>query len=76
MEIKKIAVIGAGVMGRSIAEMLATKGLEVLLYDKLPEKLDKALFFIEENLDNQIERWSVTAHEKRGYYQKSKLSLL
>jgi 3-hydroxybutyryl-CoA dehydrogenase len=70
MEIKKIAVIGAGVMGRSIAEMLATKGLEVLLYDKLPEKLDKALFFIEENLDNQIERWSVTAQEKKGILSK------
>jgi 3-hydroxybutyryl-CoA dehydrogenase len=76
MEIKKIAVIGAGVMGRGIAEMLATKGLEVLLFDERLEILDKALRFIEDNLDNQIERWSVTAQEKRGYYQKSKLSLL
>jgi 3-hydroxybutyryl-CoA dehydrogenase len=74
MEIKKIAVVGAGVMGRSIAEMLAAKGLEVLLFDKLPEKLDKSLHLIEENLNNQIERWSVTAQEKKLILSKIQIT--
>jgi 3-hydroxybutyryl-CoA dehydrogenase len=65
MEIKKIAVIGAGVMGRGIAEMLAIKGLEVLLFDNSSKELDNAYGMIEKNLDFQIERWSLTAQEKK-----------
>lgn len=37
MEIKKVAVIGAGVMGSGIAAQIANAGTEVLLLDIVPK---------------------------------------
>lgn len=65
MEIKKIAVIGAGTMGRGIAELLAAKGIEVFLADQSDVILADALQLLEANLNNQIERWSLTNQEKK-----------
>ena len=48
--IKHIAVLGAGTMGHSIAQMAATSGFEVSLYDVNQEFLDKALIKITNNI--------------------------
>jgi len=37
MPIEKLAVIGAGTMGRGIAECAAAHGLQVLVVDPFPE---------------------------------------
>ena len=42
MEVKKIAVIGSGTMGRGIAYTAALSGFEVTLQDISAEALDKA----------------------------------
>ncbi|MFC5403763.1 3-hydroxyacyl-CoA dehydrogenase family protein [Cohnella soli] len=60
-----VGVVGAGTMGRSIAEMLAVKGLDVFLVEKTPEKLQEAIDLIEASLDRQMERWAITAAEKK-----------
>ncbi|MCS7460943.1 3-hydroxyacyl-CoA dehydrogenase NAD-binding domain-containing protein [Paenibacillus doosanensis] len=65
MELRKIAVIGAGTMGQGIAVMLASKGLDVLLYDKTPELLGQSVEAIEAHLDRQMERWALTRQEKK-----------
>ncbi len=39
-QIKRVAVLGAGVMGATIAAHLANAGLEVLLLDMVPRELD------------------------------------
>ena len=41
-EIKKVAVIGAGVMGPGIAQIMTLAGVRVCLYDIVPEALDRA----------------------------------
>jgi 3-hydroxybutyryl-CoA dehydrogenase len=61
----KIGVVGAGTMGQSIAEMLAMKGLDVILTERTPERLQQAMESIEASLDRQIERWAITAAEKK-----------
>jgi len=43
MQIKRIAVLGAGTMGHSIAQMSATNGFEVSLYDINQQFLDNAV---------------------------------
>ncbi len=43
MEIRTVAMIGAGVMGHGIAQVLATAGYDVRLYDIHPEALTAAL---------------------------------
>ena len=40
--IQRVAVLGAGVMGSAIAAHLANAGLEVLLLDRVPDKLTAA----------------------------------
>ncbi|WP_017812913.1 MULTISPECIES: 3-hydroxyacyl-CoA dehydrogenase family protein [Paenibacillus] len=65
MNFKKVGVIGGGTMGQGIAEMLAKKGIEVLLVEKTPEKLDNAWNMIETSLDKQMEKWALTQAEKK-----------
>jgi len=60
-----IGVVGAGTMGQSIAEMLAVKGMDVHLVEKTPEKLQHAVDMLEASLDRQMERWAITAAEKK-----------
>ena len=40
-QINRVAVLGAGVMGATIAAHLANAGLEVLLLDIVPKELNK-----------------------------------
>ena len=41
MSIERIAVLGAGIMGRGIAYAATISGFETRLYDALPAALDK-----------------------------------
>ena len=41
-EIKQVTVMGAGIMGPGIAEILTIAGCTVRLYDIVPEALEKA----------------------------------
>ena len=40
---KQIGVIGSGAMGRGIAQLFATTGTQVLMYDNRPEAIEQAL---------------------------------
>lgn len=64
-ELKKIGVIGAGTMGQAIAEMLASKGLEVFIVEKSRNKLEQGLRGIDMSLDKRIEKWAITGAEKK-----------
>ena len=50
MDIRKAAVIGAGIMGHGIAEVLAVSGIEVNLIDAYEEALSRAEKAIRESL--------------------------
>ena len=49
--VKTIGVIGAGQMGRGIAQVASQVGYQVYLFDVSQEHLDKAITFIHEQLD-------------------------
>ncbi|MGN7397883.1 3-hydroxyacyl-CoA dehydrogenase NAD-binding domain-containing protein [Peribacillus frigoritolerans] len=49
--IKKIAVIGAGTMGHSIAESFAIYGYDVSLYDTNEKRIEGVVNEIKENLN-------------------------
>jgi 3-hydroxybutyryl-CoA dehydrogenase len=61
MEVKKIAVIGAGLMGAGIAQVAATAGLEVRLMDIEESFLDKGLGTIRKNLDRAVSKGKMEA---------------
>ena len=50
MEIKRAAVIGAGIMGHGIAEVMAVSGIEVQIADAYEEALSRAKTSIETSL--------------------------
>jgi 3-hydroxybutyryl-CoA dehydrogenase len=65
MAIKRIFIAGAGRMGQGIAEAAATAGIEVDMSDIDQSKIDEGMAGIETSLNRSIERWALTAGEKR-----------
>ena len=53
--IEKIAVIGAGTMGSGIAQVAASAGFQVQLFDLNPEVLKKGMAGIQKNLLKAVE---------------------
>ena len=62
--IRVVAVVGAGTMGRGIAQVAAQAGYASVLYDVDPEIAHAARATIEATLDEGIARGKVTAEEK------------
>ena len=56
MEIKKVIVVGSGLMGSGIAQVCAQAGIQVFLNDVSPEALDKAIKNIEWSVGKFIEK--------------------
>lgn len=66
MEIKKIGVLGAGVMGSGIAQVAAQSGFEVVMRDIADEFVQKGLKNIEASLSKGVEKGKVTPEEKEA----------
>ncbi|MGP6293537.1 3-hydroxyacyl-CoA dehydrogenase NAD-binding domain-containing protein [Caldiplasma sukawensis] len=54
LEIKKIAVVGAGLMGSGIAQVVATAGFSVSVFDSYEEALPKAKDMITQSLERFV----------------------
>ncbi|MHB1049967.1 MAG: 3-hydroxyacyl-CoA dehydrogenase family protein [Bacteroidota bacterium] len=70
--IHTIAVIGLGVMGQGIAQTVATAGIEVIAVEKSEKRLSHQLKSLDESLDNEIHRWTMTKSEKRAILSRIK----
>lgn len=72
MEIKKVTIIGAGVMGRGIGQKMALEGLSVELVDLNREILDRSLGQIKENLKILVENEYLNQKEADGVLPRIK----
>ncbi len=63
MEIKKIAVIGAGAMGHGIAQLAAMTGLEVTMRDISEEFLEKGMKNIRWSIGKFVEKGKISPSE-------------
>lgn len=61
-----VAIIGAGTMGRGIAQTVSAAGIDALIIEKDEQKLDIARASLEENMDYEISRWAMTNSEKKS----------
>ncbi|HEY3258404.1 MAG TPA: 3-hydroxyacyl-CoA dehydrogenase NAD-binding domain-containing protein [Gemmatimonadaceae bacterium] len=61
-----IGVIGAGAMGSGIAQLAASSGHRVILYDTSSVALDRAIAGIETNLARSVEKGKVTAEQSKS----------
>tara|TARA_B110000444_G_C18807422_1_gene580732 strand:- start:626 stop:1513 length:888 start_codon:yes stop_codon:yes gene_type:complete len=60
----QITVIGAGTMGNGIAHVFAQKGHSVILVDRSPEALERALETIDKNLSRLVTKERLSEAEK------------
>ena len=70
LEIKTIAVIGAGIMGRGIAHAAAVGGYRTILEDLLPGALRRAESEIRSNLDKAVELGKVSSPDADKAFQR------
>jgi len=62
--IKNIAIVGAGVMGQGIAQVCASAGYPVMLYDIQPDLTRSAIGAIRKNLEASVEKGKLSALAK------------
>ncbi len=72
MEISTIAVIGAGTMGRGIAQTFASKGYPVMLIDVHQGALDDALTGIKQSLAKFVQKGKITAEDQQVILRRIK----
>ena len=69
-EVRTVAVIGAGIMGRGIAHAAALGGYRTILEDLLPNALRKAETEIRANLDQAVELGKVDAADADAAFSR------
>jgi 3-hydroxybutyryl-CoA dehydrogenase len=70
MEVRTVAVIGAGIMGRGIAHAAALGGYRTILEDLLPNALRKAETEIRANLDKAVALGKVDASDANAAFSR------
>jgi len=65
MEIRKVGVLGCGLMGSGIAQVAATAGFETVVKEVSPEFLTKGFQGIEKSLAKFAEKGTITAAEQK-----------
>jgi 3-hydroxybutyryl-CoA dehydrogenase len=63
MKIEKVAVLGAGIMGSGIAQVVAAAGFDVTMRDIEDRFVEKGLATIKRHLERAIEKEKITAQE-------------
>jgi 3-hydroxybutyryl-CoA dehydrogenase len=75
MEIKRIGVIGAGLMGSGIAQVAAQSGFQVNMMDVEQRFVDKGLATIEKNLKRMTDKGKMEASEADAVRSRIKTTL-
>lgn len=70
--INNVAIIGAGIMGRGIAQTVASMGLDVVIVEVDPEKLENAKTKLVDTIDNEIKRLAMTKSDKKSIFSRIK----
>ena len=64
MAIKKVGVVGCGLMGAGIAQVCAAAGFETVVREVAPEVVEKGLKGIDKNLARLVEKGTITEAQK------------
>jgi 3-hydroxybutyryl-CoA dehydrogenase len=64
MAVKRIGIVGSGIMGSGIAEVAAKAGIEVVLRSRAQSTADKMVAGLEKSLNKQVERNKLEAGER------------
>lgn len=64
MSIKRVGIVGSGIMGSGIAESAATHGFEVVLRSRAQSSADAMVAGMEKSLARQVEKEKITAADR------------
>src|SRR3954470_14049821 len=64
MTIKRVGIVGSGIMGSGITECAAKNGYEVVLRSRKQETADKTVASLEKSLGKQVEKGRLTDEER------------
>jgi 3-hydroxybutyryl-CoA dehydrogenase len=64
MEIRKVGVVGCGLMGSGVAQVAAMSGFEAVVREVSQELLDKGVATVEKSLAKLVEKGSLTGEQK------------
>jgi 3-hydroxybutyryl-CoA dehydrogenase len=64
MSIKRVGIVGSGIMGSGIAECAAINGFEVVLRSRQQEKADAMLAGLEKSLNRAVEKERMSATDR------------
>ena len=67
-----VAVLGAGTMGRGIAQVCAQAGITTLLYDARDGAVAEAITLVGKGLDGQVAKGRMTEDDKRAVMRRLK----
>ena len=62
----KVGVVGAGKEGRTIIQMTATAGMDVVFLDESQERNDYVMAELNKVMDQKISSWGLTPSERRS----------
>lgn len=69
---KKVGIIGSGTMGIGIAQVAATSGCEVFLYDANSNQTEKSLLNLKNTLNKLVEKQKISAEKSDDILSKIK----
>lgn len=63
MTIKKMGIVGGGIMGTGIAQVAAQRGFKIIIKDISPELTKRGMEIVSKNLQNLVTRKKITQEE-------------
>jgi len=73
--IEIVSIVGAGVMGRGIAQTIASSGIDVIILEKNQSHLEKAQEELAKSMEFEISRWAMTKSEMKSILSRIKWTL-
>jgi len=70
MTVKRVGIVGSGIMGSGIAEVAAKTGHEVVLRSRKQETADKTVAGLEKSLNKQVEKGRLSEEDRDGALQR------
>jgi len=70
MTVKRVGIVGSGIMGSGIAEVAAKTGHEVVLRSRKQETADAMVAGLEKSLAKQVERGKLSEEDRDGTLQR------
>jgi 3-hydroxybutyryl-CoA dehydrogenase len=65
LEFRKLGIVGGGFMGRSIAEKVASNGIDVIVVEVSEQRATRAREELVATLDEELQKWGITQSEKQ-----------